>query len=287
MLLQKLENSPEVVDLLISFSQAATTGDERRFNPYPQGVEVKYFDDQKRELTAHLMMENDQTKRNVAAVSRVIGLMPPVEDLAKHADTKSIKASCDNIDRLLFPLLRWIITSNRAYLVRLDPKERITEMGTEYQYMFLSSPPEKESKFQKLKKEKGTFWAFHGSGFSNWHSILRIGLKNYSNTAMMSTGAAYGAGIYLSPMSATSLGYARSQQGWTKSSFAKKGNYIQCICLCEVIDCSYKANPHYVIPEEDHVMTRYFFIYDGSVSTPSVEANKLKNLKSAVLEIKT
>jgi hypothetical protein len=63
--------------------------------------------------------------------------------------------------------------------------------------MFLSSPPEKESKFQKLKSEKGSFWAFHGSAFSNWHSILRIGLKNYSGTALMSTGAAFGNGIYL------------------------------------------------------------------------------------------
>jgi hypothetical protein len=33
--------------------------------------------------------------------------------------------------------------------------------------MFISSPPEKESKFQKLKKEKGSFWAFHGSSFAN------------------------------------------------------------------------------------------------------------------------
>jgi hypothetical protein len=31
----------------------------------------------------------------------------------------------------------------------------IEEMLTEHQYMFLSSPPEKEAKFQKLKKDKG------------------------------------------------------------------------------------------------------------------------------------
>ena len=31
----------------------------------------------------------------------------------------------------------------------------IDEMLTEHQYMFLSSPPEKEAKFQQLKKEKG------------------------------------------------------------------------------------------------------------------------------------
>jgi len=161
----------------------------------------------------------------------------------------------------------------------------IDEMLTDLQYMFLSSPPEKESKFQKLKKEKGSFWAFHGSSFANWHSILRVGLKNFSNTEYMSTGAAYGAGIYMSPSSSTSLGYARSQAGWPKSIFNKSTNtYLQCLCLCEVIDAGYKANPHYVVPDEDHVMTRYFFIYNGSSGTPNVEANKLKNAKSAIFK---
>ncbi len=42
----------------------------------------------------------------------------------------------------------------------------------------------------------------------NWHSILRIGLRNYSNTPLMSAGAAYGPGIYLAPNSNVSIGYA-------------------------------------------------------------------------------
>lgn len=53
-------------------------------------------------------------------------------------------------------------------------------MNTEYQYMFMSSPPEREANFQQLKKKHGSIWAFHGSPFGNWHSILRIGLKNFS-----------------------------------------------------------------------------------------------------------
>jgi poly [ADP-ribose] polymerase 6/8 len=35
-----------------------------------------------------------------------------------------------------------------------------------------------------------------GSGIENWHSILRNGLVNASNTKLMTTGAAYGPGIY-------------------------------------------------------------------------------------------
>lgn len=101
----------------------------------------------------------------------------------------------------------------------------------------------------------------------------------------MSTGAAYGAGIYMSPQSNTSFGYSRAQQGWPKSSFMnnKGTSNMQCICLCEVISAGYQANPHYVVQEEDHVMTRYFFIYNGSTGTPNVNASTLKNLKSSPL----
>lgn len=42
-----------------------------------------------------------------------------------------------------------------------------------------------------------------------------------------------------------------------------------------VINNEYTANPHYVVPNEDHVMTRYFFIYAGS-SAPSVCVGEFK-----------
>lgn len=36
---------------------------------------------------------------------------------------------------------------------------------------------------------------------------MRMGLKNYSNTKMMSAGAAYGPGIYMAKDATTSFGY--------------------------------------------------------------------------------
>jgi poly [ADP-ribose] polymerase 6/8 len=82
-------------------------------------------------------------------------------------------------------------------------------MKTPYQFLLLSSPLEQSKKFGELKAKHGTFYAWHGSSFGNWHCIVRIGLKNYSGTSLMSCGAAYGPGIYLSPSSATSFGYAK------------------------------------------------------------------------------
>lgn len=49
----------------------------------------------------------------------------------------------------------------------------------------MSSTPEKEKKFQELKKKHGSIFAFHGSALCNWHNILRNGLKNMSNSAGM------------------------------------------------------------------------------------------------------
>jgi len=109
-------------------------------------------------------------------------------------------------------------------------------MITAYQYVLLSSPPEKEEKFRRLKEEHGSVFAFHGSRVENWHSILRYpslpflgaikylpfcfllpiyrhGLKNASGTKLQLNGAAYGAGIYLSPQSATSFGYSQFHGG--------------------------------------------------------------------------
>jgi hypothetical protein len=64
----EIRESSDVVDLLIGFTVAASQGEERRFNPYPIGVEVKHFDEQKREHTSSFMQETDQTKKNMPNV---------------------------------------------------------------------------------------------------------------------------------------------------------------------------------------------------------------------------
>lgn len=81
----------------------------------------------------------------------------------------------------MFPLLRWILISNRAHISPLPRDQQIKQMGTPYQYILCSSNPEKEKLFREKrakasKSKKGSFYAFHGSALGNWHSILRNGL---------------------------------------------------------------------------------------------------------------
>lgn len=259
----EIQHHPDVVDLLVSITYAASQGDARRFAPFPENVEHRIKVDGKETVT------NFGTSKspNAYLITQVLNTLPPINDLVKFKSSEELRAFLATKHDLLFPLLRWIITSNRAHLARLKTHEKITAAGSNLQFMFLSSPPEKERKFQQLKKKHGAFYAFHGSYFANWHAILRTGLRNLSNTELMSAGAVYGAGIYLAKDSGTSSGYAGAAAGWPNSMFnptmGSADNY-SCVALCEVINAGYKANPYYVVPVEDHVVTRYFFIYNSA-----------------------
>jgi len=193
---------------------------------------------------------------------------------------KNIRTILDALNPLAYRLLRWIITSNRCHLVKLPYDKHIMEMNTIHQYIMLTCTPEKEATFTTYKAKFGSFFAFHGSSMENWHAILRGGLKNMSNkTGYMINGCVHGPGIYLAPLSSTSLSYVRSTITWDKSSF---GESMSCIALCEVIDHpSVKGRNHqewcYVVENEDFVITRFFFIYGNNFPIPSsVTARNLK-----------
>jgi poly [ADP-ribose] polymerase 6/8 len=93
----------------------------------------------------------------------------------------------------------------------------------------------------------------------------------------MTSGQVYGAGIYLAADSNTSMTYARPMQGWKKSILNQSGvdDHIQILALCEVIN-GYKANPYYVVPNEDHVTTRYLFVFNSKNAHRYQVAHNLK-----------
>jgi hypothetical protein len=99
------------------------------------------------------------------------------------------------------------------------------------QFVLKTGPMEREARFQALKAESGSLFAWHGSSWGNWHSIVRNGLKNFSNTKYMTAGAAFGQGIYFADDISTSLGYSMGGAApWSNSKF----NHCSCLALCEV-----------------------------------------------------
>jgi hypothetical protein len=97
-------------------------------------------------------------------------------------------------------------------------------------------------------------YLFHGSSFPNWYSILRNGLKVYSGTNLMSTGAAYGAGIYLGGTASTSYHYGVDK--YCSSNLIALG-VVQ--VLQEKINYK-KAADIYVVPNENEVLLKYIII---------------------------
>lgn len=195
-------------------------------------------------------------------------------------------------------LVRWVMVSNRSYLVPLEPENRISSFRTPYQYLLISAPPDKENKFQELKQQHGSTFAYHGSSAENWHSILRNGLKNASNSKLMTTGAAYGAGIYLATDTSISVAYSQrgsgaqnaGLQGVLEPEFSadperhKTGNRpirrldnLLMLALCEVIDhpSLRKHGNIWVAPREETVMTRFFLVFsDGFRARENIVVTK-------------
>eukprot|EP01128_Nolandella_sp_AFSM9_P012155 TRINITY_DN9006_c0_g1_i1.p1 TRINITY_DN9006_c0_g1~~TRINITY_DN9006_c0_g1_i1.p1 ORF type:complete len:621 (-),score=141.58 TRINITY_DN9006_c0_g1_i1:352-2187(-) len=279
----ELRHRPSVVDLLISLTYAATSRGDRLV-PFPV-LEASKFD--KKSFTSTKIKIEDG---DMAAVRKLLDKCPAVKKLSVWANKNTLRDECDTISILLYPLLRWIVATNKSHLKTLQQNLPITP---KHQFVLKSTPPEKEMKFQVLKEKHGSFFAWHGSPIANWHAILRTGLKNMSGTKGQAHGQAYGPGIYLAKDSQTSLGYSRNASGprWKHSIYNSNFN---CIVLCEVINmgsdskciggvhrpkCSHnKSAPYYRIEAEDCIVTRFYFVVEGqSFNTQATELGKKVN----------
>ncbi|KAL4216613.1 Poly [ADP-ribose] polymerase 6 [Mactra antiquata] len=272
----------EVVDLLINMTRAASHSNRKAviFDPFPTIVDPKN--------PSNLLFT--PKNRDYNAVQRVMNDIPSMTDMSHM--TSSLKQKLDNSNPAVYPMIQWIINSNRSHIVKLPPEKQLDFMFTTHQFLLLSSPPAKEAAFQAAKKIHGSTFAFHGSGIENWHSIIRQGLVNASGTKLQVNGAAYGKGIYLSPHISTSMGYSRMGYGShnikkTKHVSDNKPRFltsssITCIALCEVICSSAlkKNNSIWTHQEPNHVCTRFFFVYeDGQVGDSSINTQENKYLQ--------
>jgi hypothetical protein len=255
----ELIHAPHSVDLLISMTAHAVGGNH--FDPFPSEVSTKIDG-----LT--------HSFNTPADVGMCLSKCPSVDEMIELANKGKLRQHLASLHPLLYLLLRWIVTSSRAHLHFLSEDDLVPQVNTPYQFHLKSTPPEKEQKFYAAKKRYGSFYAWHGSSSANWHSILRNGLKNYSNSKHQVNGAAYGAGVYMAVDSATSIGYSwRSGASmWTKSRY--EGEMIL-LALCEVINegelictgnvhrphCLHSPSaPYYRIEKDEYIATRYMFV---------------------------
>ena len=120
--------------------------------------------------------------------------------------------------------------TNRYHFSLIPEHHQIKSVFTKYQYFIKHEDIVKHVNFKKLRTKHGSIFAFHGSPQENWHSILRSGLQigkggylvriisflSYDHHFVYSqlNGAAYGAGIYVSPSLEFSASYTRHHRSY-------------------------------------------------------------------------
>lgn len=189
----------------------------------------------------------------------------------------------DKAHQHCYACLQWTLGSNRAHIVSVPAVLQLDRLGTRHQFVMLSAPPERQAAFDDLKAKHGSTFAWHGSAPENWHAILRSGLKNASNTKLMTAGATHGAGIYLSTAASLSMHYAQmhhahggtgtgtgtAANGAAVSSNAfLAGANLKILALCEVAEVPTlnKTNGSiWVAPDESSVVTRFLFAFPNGI----------------------
>jgi len=222
--------------------------------------------------------------KNFKLLVDTLQMLPSIDDLVKMAggSNDELRKKLNEKSPLLFPLLQWTLSSNRAHLEAIPKEHRIPGCG-DFQFHLVSSSPQKEKAFRERralmqeKKKKGSMWVWHGSAPGNWHAILRSGLKNLSGTKLMSAGQAYGPGIYSAKTVSTSLGYMGSVNvAWKNAKYIPHRSGLLLIALCELVnedpnpkDDGYPTlrthnNDIITIQNEDIISTRFLFVHpDG------------------------
>jgi uncharacterized protein (UPF0305 family) len=256
-------SNPNEVDLLITLCYSAASSNRANliFSPKPPDME------------AH-------------QVVTLLDSLPPVAELKEHCSSEgSLKEFLRQKNGYLFEqqykFLFWLLGVDRGRLIRLPFHKRLHVMYTKHQYiMTVICEPERRLKFEEARKKYGSFFAYHGSGMDNWHAIVRSGLKNVSNTSLMTSGAAFGPGVYLAAESDTSFGYARQGSTWRNSKWGGSGQAF-CLAIVEVAKAPGVPTipkPYYVVQDDQYVMPRVFLFYTGKRSwarTPRIGAKAL------------
>ncbi len=238
----------------------------------------------------HQSFDDLSTDQRHHAVVTLLDTLPPVLDMQKYLKEEqkgkdpSLKTWRSRISDSALNLLRWIIASNRSCILQVDKlaqdkatsqisqavDDRVAGMDSWMQFRFAQGAPDKEQRFVDCVKKESeaagkqypTIFAWHGSPISNWHSIIRQGLRFDE----ISHGRAFGNGVYMSGTASTSLGYSGMNYDTRKGSHVWPHSALKissAFSLNEVVNMPEKyvsRSPHYVVSDIDWIQARYLFV---------------------------
>ena len=174
-----------VCELLLTVLSAAATHGRL---PFDQPTKVTATDQRSKRLSFLTNKAFDATK-----LLSTVNAIPALDQLLSAATDNTLAATLDAIDPLIIPLLDWTLHHPDVYIRQLEREERFSAVPTDQQ--FAVCMPSWDAKFLRARREQAASrgvteeeavsFQFHGSQSHNWHSILRTGLKNLSNTQWM------------------------------------------------------------------------------------------------------
>ncbi|RMZ76431.1 hypothetical protein DV737_g4803, partial [Chaetothyriales sp. CBS 132003] len=186
---------------------------------------------------------------------------------APGGSTPPADASCKRIQTVYC----YAYDANFDDLIDEQKSPRVSGMDGWLQFRFAQGAPDKEQRFVDCVKKESpgakypTLFARHGSPLSNWHSIIRQGLR--FDEALH--GRTYGNGVYMSNQACTSVWYTglgalsrgsdTANLKWPRSILG----VANALSLEEVVnktDAFLSKLPHYVVADTDWIQTRYLFI---------------------------
>lgn len=261
-----------VIDLLIVLARAAALSERHEvvFDPFPTLVD---------QTTGTLVCSPEN--KNITLCRDILRTFPLMKNLATMETKTGLQEILNNHHPLAQSMFNFIVSSNRSVLIKIPTNQAVGFMKCKHQFRLIMQSAEREDKFQLLKKEHGSRYAFHGSHQGNWYSIMRNGLRNASNTNLMVNGAAYDSGIYISPTTSISKSYSWMHDcGKSEHELetARKKHFeedyidptagesdeapMKLIAICEVIPKDLRDHDDiWVQPHEECVVTRFLFCY--------------------------
>ncbi|CAF3865653.1 unnamed protein product [Rotaria magnacalcarata] len=276
--------SIEIADFLLLLVYAAVHSNryELILDPYPKLINPY-------NTSTTLLDQHGNQQQNIHELRNIIDQIMTMGSITQYEAAKiSLRSMIELKHPWGFSFFHWLMGTNRYHFSLIPEKYQIKDINTKYQYFIKHEDIVKHVNFKKLRAEKGSIFAFHGSPQENWHSILRSGLQ-IGKGGYLINGAAYGAGIYASPSFQFSTLYTRVSRFYGPStqfhhdtdSTAEipplKKRRWSCIALCEIINSPdvYKkhTNDIWTIQDPNLICTRFIFFFSTGINTKNLRVD--------------
>ncbi|CAF1424930.1 unnamed protein product [Adineta ricciae] len=267
--------SIEIADFLLLLVSAAIRSGRHALilDPYPKLINPY-------NTSTTLIDEHGDKDANVVILRQIVDDIMRMKSITQYEAVKiSLRSMLELKHPWAFSFFHWLMGTNRYHFSRIPTEHQLTQVHTEHQYFIKHEDLTKHVNFKNLRAQVGSIFAFHGSPQENWHSILRSGLQ-IGKGGYLLNGAAYGAGIYVSPSFEFSASYV-----WSRAMYRSNPNTstydpeekIQpldqqnwsCIALCEIINSPEVYKKHstdiWTIQDPNLICTRFIFFYPSGL----------------------